>query len=352
MTISDKGVRVAIILNGLPYYKKTFYRKFFPVLREAFPIQVFETNAPLHGMELAHAAVRDGFSTILAAGGDGTLHEVVNGVLSAGPSLSQNPTIGLIPIGSGNDFARTMQLKSDVNHTINLIRAAFVKSVNVGKIVYSTVNGGSGERYFINVADIGMGPEVVKRVAITRKRFGGAVAYYKSIIETFLNFKPLTVTAATPSWTWTGKLRSLAVANGKYYGHGLCIAPDARPDDDMFDFFICGNVSVFDFIRYSGKLKHGEYLKVKHVEYKREKAVTFTSSKQCLIEGDGELLGILPATVSLTDTRINFLLHANKKGPPVKAVLYKKVFDYFFTTSVPAIMSCRPCFFSVKAAIR
>ena len=307
MTVSEKGVRVAIILNGLPYYRKRFYRKYFPALNEAFPIHIFETKEALHGIQLAQAAALDSFSIVLAAGGDGTLHEVVNGVLSASAAINHQPTIGLIPIGSGNDFARTMHLKSDVNHIIGLIRSASVRSVNVGKIVYSTADGGSGERYFINVADIGMGPEVVKRVASARKRLGGEVAYYKSIIETFLKFKPLTVTATTPSWKWTGKLRSLAVANGKYYGHGLCIAPDALPDDDTFDFFICGNVSVFDFIRYSGKLKHGKYLKVKHVEYKREKKVSFTSSKQCLIEGDGELLGVLPATVSLTDTKINFL---------------------------------------------
>ncbi|HYG04045.1 MAG TPA: hypothetical protein VD927_16480, partial [Chryseosolibacter sp.] len=210
-------------------------------------------------------------------------------------------------IGSGNDFARTMKLKADSQHIISLIKNSSGRLVNIGKITFTTTDGETDERYFINVADIAMGPEVVKRVASARKRFGSAIAYYKSIVETFLSFQPMTVTATTPEWTWTGKLRSLAVANGKYYGHGLCIAPGAQPDDDMFEFFICGNVSAFDFIRYSGTLKRNKYLRVKNVEYRAGREVHFTSMKPCLIEGDGELLGILPATVSLTDIRLNFV---------------------------------------------
>jgi diacylglycerol kinase family enzyme len=158
------------------------------------------------------------------------------------------------------------------------------------------------------VADIGMGPEVVKRVNESGRAFGSAVAYYKSIIATFFTYKPMVVKASTPEWTWEGKLRSLAVANGKYYGHGICIAPDAIPDDDIFNVFICGDVTVFDFIRHSETMKRGKHVKMPEVLYRETTAIQFSSNDPCMVEGDGEILGKLPATVELMNRKIDFLM--------------------------------------------
>jgi diacylglycerol kinase (ATP) len=148
----------------------------------------------------------------------------------------------------------------------------------------------------------------VRRVTDSGRAFGAEVAYYKSILSTFFHYQPMVVHASSNDWTWNGITRSLAIANGKYYGHGLCIAPDAKVDDDMFTAFICGNVSVLDFIIHSQKLKKGKHITLPEVSYRDTKSVSLTAESLCLIEGDGEILGKLPAKVELIDRKIDFLM--------------------------------------------
>jgi diacylglycerol kinase (ATP) len=163
-------------------------------------------------------------------------------------------------------------------------------------------------KFFINVADIGMGPEVVQRVSRASKVLGSALGYSLSILKTFARYRLVNVTARTNNWEWSGKLRSLAIANGKYYGHGLCIAPDAKVDDDKLDVFICGDVSVVDFIIQSENLKKGKFLSLPDVKYTHASEVFLTCDERCLIEGDGEVFGTLPATVRLSDRSVRMLL--------------------------------------------
>lgn len=111
----------------------------------------------------------------------------------------------------------------------------------------------------------------------------------------------------TPEWQWKNKLRTVAIGNGKFYGHGLCIAPDAKPDDGIFSSFICGNVSVLEFIWYSGDLKNSNKIVHSKVEYSSAKHIELASKTPCRVEADGELLGFLPATIDILPARIKFL---------------------------------------------
>jgi diacylglycerol kinase (ATP) len=300
---------IAIILNGISLYKKTFYKKFLPLIQERYKTDVFETNSRHDGILLSSkAAEKYRYDVILAAGGDGTLHQVMNGVLNGRETEPRLPVIGVIPIGSGNDFAKTAKITTDPGQLLHLLEKFQSTPVNIGKIIYQDFSGGRKERYFLNVADIGMGPEVVKRVLDSGRALGSEVAYYKSIIATFFKYRPMIVHASTLRWKWSGKLRSLAVANGRFYGHGLCIAPDARPDDDLFTVFICGDVSVIDFIKHSSTMKKQRHIQMDEVLYKEAISIELLSEKPCLIEGDGEILGQLPASVQLISRKLNFLM--------------------------------------------
>jgi diacylglycerol kinase (ATP) len=301
--------RIAIILNGLSLRKNLFYKKFLPVIRQDHTVDVFETLSRNDGIHLSRkAAEQYTYDVILAAGGDGTLHQVVNGVLQGRESDPKTPVIGIIPLGSGNDFAKTAGIKPDASQFLKLLMDFKPKQIDVGEIIYKDFSGKKAQRYFVNVADIGMGPEVVKRVVESTRVFGSEIAYYKSIISTFLNYTPMIVHATAFEWTWSGKCRSLAVANGKFYGHGMCIAPDALPDDRLFTVFICGNVSVLDFIWHSATLKRSGYIRIPEVKYLHSTAVELASENRCLIEGDGEVLGELPATIRLIKRRIPMLI--------------------------------------------
>jgi diacylglycerol kinase (ATP) len=302
---------IIVVLNGISLKKKLFYHEYLPALSEVFQVEVQETLSKNDARSLASKFTERYVDAIIAAGGDGTLNQVVNGILKDREDEAKLPAVGIIPIGSGNDFARGADLKLSVEQTMKLLSSFQPKPIDVGVVEFALQPGKVSEMnsaYFVNVADIGMGPEVVGKLLSSGRPFGSEVAYYKSILNTFLTYQPMVVKAVTPDWTWEGKLRTLAVANGKYYGHGLCIAPDAVMDDRMFSIFICGNVSVLDFIMHTGTLKKGRNILMDEVLYKTATSIEFSSSKPCPIEGDGEILGWLPARVRMIRKRLNFLI--------------------------------------------
>lgn len=300
-----------IILNGISLKKKLFYHDYLPAIAQIFNVEVHETVSKNDATILASKFTNHNIDVILAAGGDGTLHQVVNGILKGRENESKLPKVGDIPIGSGNDFARGAGMKISIDQTLKVFASYKTRPIDVGYIEFSVLPEGGHEKefsYFINVADIGMGPEVVGKVLSSGRPFGTEVAYYKSIINTFLTYKPMIVKAIANDWIWEGNLRTLAVANGKYYGHGLCIAPDAILDDRLFSVFICGNVSVFDFIMHTGTLRKGKHIHMDEVLYKTATAIEFTSESPCPVEADGEILGWLPAKVKMIERQMEFLI--------------------------------------------
>jgi diacylglycerol kinase (ATP) len=152
-----------------------------------------------------------------------------------------------------------------------------------------------------------MGPEVVKKVLDSGRPLGPAFAYYQSIIRTFFSYRPYTLHAKAQDWQWSGKVRTFAVANGKYYGHGLCIAPDAVLDDGVFDIFAAGNVSVLDFIIQSRPLKQGKRISHPQVSYKKASSVELYADHPGLVEADGEVLGWLPAQIEIIPKKLKLL---------------------------------------------
>jgi YegS/Rv2252/BmrU family lipid kinase len=216
--------------------------------------------------------------------------------------------MGLIPLGSGNDFARSLHIPNDAAAICEMITQMTVADIDVGKVFYTTGDNETEARYFLNVADVGMGPEVVKKVLSSGRPFGSEVAYYASIISTFFTFKPLMLKAVTPAWTWEQKMRTFAVANGKFYGHGLCIAPTAKINDGVFEVFACGDASALDFIIQSTPLKKGKRLNHPKVSYYHTDRIELSSDQPCLIEADGELLGTLPARIEMASRKLQFLV--------------------------------------------
>ena len=303
--------KAIVILNGISLKKKIFYHEYLPAISEIFEVETHETLSKNDAKSLASKFTEKYVDVIIAAGGDGTLNQVVNGMLKGREKAPKLPLIGVIPIGSGNDFVRGASLKANVDATLERFSQYKPTPVDVGVVEYSSRSGADAQTlssYFVNVADIGMGPEVVGKVLNSGRPFGSAVAYYKSILSSFVTYRPMNVTAITPDWTWQGRLRTLAIANGKYFGHGLCIAPDAILNDRRFSVFICGNVSVLDFIIHTGKLKKGKNVLVKDVFYKSTTSLDLSSDRPCPVEADGELLGWLPAKVRMIERQLGFLI--------------------------------------------
>ncbi len=302
-------MKIAIILNGISRKKRNVRGNILPLLQEKFSVELFETKSKDDAFTLAAHAVTKKFDLILAAGGDGTLHQVVNGILSKNEAAAHLPILGLLPIGTGNDFARSMGLKMNIPSLITSISKNQTREVNIGRVHFTNSKNHSEIQtcYFINVADVGMGSDVVKRISNQRKFLGIPYSYFLAILKTFFHYKLVQIKVVTPDWTWQGEARAIAVANGNYFGQGLCIAPDAKPDDGIFSTFICAKVSVLDFILYSIPLKQGKKVIHKEVQYGTCQQMELKSDGPCGIEADGEYLGVLPAKIEMVKTTVKFL---------------------------------------------
>lgn len=213
-------MKVLVILNGISQKRDYFLKKIYPSLQCDLAI----TEYAGHAEELAQKSDHE---IILSAGGDGTMSQVVNGVMKKGTQ----PVLGLIPLGSGNDLARSLRVKED--QIVSLLNSNKPRLVDIGEIKLNNKS-----RYFINECSIGMGPEVVKRIEGSS---GGnaSLKYLSAIISTFLTHKPQTIEVKATNYHWQGDARVLAVANGKAFGHSIYIAPDAEMDDGRLNMFLC-----------------------------------------------------------------------------------------------------------------
>lgn len=297
-------MKVAVILNGISRKKKIFYRIIYPLLQEKSDVTVFETQYPNHAKELAAQAVALNFEIILAAGGDGTLHQVLNGILTAG--ASELPSLGIIPLGTGNDFAKLCGFKPGGNNISGLLELNKPIPTDIGKISCINENGEPVTEYFINACSIGMGPDVVKRLQNSDRALGPLLTYLKAIIATFFTHQPQPLSVDAIHWQWSGNVRVFAVANGVSFGNSMYIAPDARPDDELLNTFLVGEVRLLKFLGLLQKIKTKTKINSRQIEYNSCTSLKLTSGETTLIEAEGELAGRLPAKIEVLPRMIKF----------------------------------------------
>lgn len=298
-------MKVAIILNGISRKKKFFYREILPALRQYADVHIFETQHAHHALELAAVAAREKFDCVLAAGGDGTLNQVLNGILK--DHGEHSPALGIIPLGTGNDFARMCGIKLDGNQIANLIARNDPRLTDLGKINCCLEHGEKATKYFVNVCSMGMGPEVVKRLMQSDRSLGPFITYLKAITATFFTHRPEEVLAKTTRWEWRGRMRVLAIANGQSFGNQMYIAPDAIPDDGLFSTFLAGDIPLLKFLLCLQKIKGKKKINDHQIIYNECSAIEITAPVPCAIEADGEWMGWLPMKIEILPKRIKFL---------------------------------------------
>ncbi len=294
--VNNKNNRLAKVLPGIEAYCK-----------QVFPgrVQFMYTLEAKHAIELALQAAENGCNYLIAIGGDGTLHELINGVMQSDIPANNYPALGLLPYGSANDFARTAGISNSSEDLMALIQSGSTQKIDIGKLVLQK----SGEiRYFINIAGIGLGPEVVQKLERSTSVFGPRFNYFKHIIKGFLSYTKKEVSCTSSTWKWKGKLLQMAVANGRFFGNAICIAPDARLTDGQFQVAIFGDLSIWDYLKNLSKLKKGVKIKHPEVSYLETQEIRLESKDPCGIEADGEYVGLAPATLSVLPDVIRFLM--------------------------------------------
>lgn len=293
--------KVGFILNGKSRSKKRFYRELNLArrnLRET-EFNVVETTEPGHAASLASEFINEGYTHLIAIGGDGTVHELINGIMK---NYSSEVIVGVLPFGSANDFVKSVKGPSNLRELFQSILEVKFTSIDIGKIEH-----GGGVSYFNNIADFGIGAEVVKRVNSSSKFFGARLTFFKAIVESFFSYVNKTIVCKTPEWTKEGKMNSVVVANGRFFGNGMCIAPNAELSDAQFEVVIIGDISTRDYLKNMNDVKVGKELNHPKVQYLSAKRLEISSTEKCGIEADGEFIGYTPATVSIEVEKIKLL---------------------------------------------
>jgi YegS/Rv2252/BmrU family lipid kinase len=295
--------KLIVILNGVSLKKKKFYDQILPGLATHYSVDVWETQHQEHALELGKKAAQEKPFGVLAAGGDGTLNQVLNGLFQA--NLSVFPTLGIIPLGTGNDFARLGSVASTHESIVKKIRSGG-QFTDVGVVRCLDKAGNQTTRYFINVASLGMGPAVVHELFKSNRALGRDLTYLKSTLKVFFTHPLDEVEVTTPDWTWRSKARVVAIANGQSFGGGIYIAPKAKPDDGSFSTFVAGDIPLLKFLWILQQMKAKRLTTDSRIQYNSAKELTLTSPQPCWIETEGELAGLLPATIKILPNAIRF----------------------------------------------
>lgn len=300
-------MKIAIVLNGISRKKQHFYQGIHEPLRKLFDVSVFETQHAQHAIELASKATLNRFDCILAAGGDGTLNQVLNGIMLHFKTTPQLPVIGIVPLGTGNDFARLCNIKPNADCLLTLLKKNKPRPIDIGRLECLNENGEKVVSYFLNACSVGMGPRVVERLMTSNRSLGPLLTYLKAIIATFFTHRPQSISVITSHWQWNGKVRVLAIANGQSFGNAMYIAPDASPDDGIFSTFIAGQIPLLRFLLLLQKIKKPRKINDSLLFYDSCTMAEIKALERCAIEAEGELMGVLPAKVEVLPRQINFL---------------------------------------------
>ncbi|RHN47047.1 putative diacylglycerol kinase (ATP) [Medicago truncatula] len=293
------------------------WRKLVPYLRSRLgkECNIFEslTSGPCHAIDITREAIREGADAVIAVGGDGTLHEVVNGFFWAGkPVTSQmnestrSTALGLIPLGTGSDFARTFGWKNDPCEAVERVARGLRSKIDVG-----VITGESCEHhYFVNIADIHLSAKAGFHAA-RYKRFG-KLCYVIGALQAFMGHQnhDLRVKFNEGEWVKCPQVTAVCVGNAKYFGGGMKITPNADPFTGNLEVVILQDFKWYDFVLKLHKLYNGTHLSVKNVSTRSVHSIEvedISGQGGIYIQSDGEHLGFLPKKISVLPAAVEMI---------------------------------------------
>jgi len=300
-----KRLKTQVIIN--PASAKGETRKRWGRIRESLrhfihDFQFEFTEKPLQASEITRSSLRAGTEMIIGVGGDGTLNEIANGFYEEGRPINSEAVLGIVPSGSGCDLMRSLNIPSNLEGAMAILKDTDGVPIDVGRVTFRGADGRMTSRYFLNVADFGLGGEVIQEV--NRRRLERrASSYVKCLVSTVMHYRPKKVRIHIDGNELPRDEYMIgAVANGRIFGKGMKIAPKARLDDGLFDTVLVKGMKLFEFFRQSWKLMNGSHLgyrKVDLIRGRRVEVVPEEGENPILLELDGEQPGTLPAVFEL-----------------------------------------------------
>jgi diacylglycerol kinase (ATP) len=282
------------------------------------PFTVAFTKGPGDGIDLARRSAESGRKLIIACGGDGTVNEVANGILLSGNDVE----MGVFPSGTGGDFRRTVRMPAEPREAARALKNGSTKKIDVGKVTYTDENGGSAERYFLNVSSFGLAAGVIGRVKsatsldwLPADNIRGRASFALSTLQEVVALQTTTARVKIDD----GEVRSIGtfnfcVANARFFGGGMKIAPKAKISDGFLDVVNIGDIRTAKIILNAYTLYRGTHLDLPEVKDTLAKRIEARplNGEQIPIEIDGELGGFLPAAWEIVPSALNL------RVPPLK----------------------------------
>lgn len=284
------------------------WRDVAETLGRAFPFDEAITEGPGDATRLVREALRGGAERIVAIGGDGTINEVVNGFFEDGVAIAPEASLAIVPYGTGGDFRKTIEVPKDLAQAAAVIAKNHRVKIDVGKLTYRTHDGEVATRMFANIASFGVSGVVDQLVNESGKKLGGRLAFL--------------LATARATWKYTNQrvhlvfdgkdrvdatINTVAVANGRYFGGGMLVAPNAELDDGAFDVVSIGDVGFAELLTSGRRVYKGTHLSMDKVSHRRAKVVEaepVDPGETVELDVDGENIGHLPARFEIVPSAL------------------------------------------------
>ncbi|HOU02246.1 MAG TPA: diacylglycerol kinase family lipid kinase [Bacteroidales bacterium] len=272
---------------------------------KGIPVVPKFTEKKLQAIEFARDAIGDGFRKIIAVGGDGTLNEVINGIFSQEYCPGKDISVGMIPVGTGNDWGRMFGIPLVYEAAVDVIKQNKLLLHDIGVLTYH--NGSEqNKRYFINIAGLGFEALVVRKTNRQKDRGrSNQTIYFFNLLTSLIAYKKTNVALEIDGRQYSAKIFSINVGNGRYCGGGMRQTPEALPDDGLLDITVIREMGRIEIIKNLKILYDGTILSHPKVDGYRSKNLKVTSEAILYAEADGESLGHTPVEFSIIPAAVN-----------------------------------------------
>jgi diacylglycerol kinase (ATP) len=295
-----KRHKTQVIVNPESNQGRT--RRRWNVIKEAIRSHFLEfkydfTEKPLQAIEISREAIRNGHDLIIGVGGDGTMNEIANGFFDNRKIINPESTLGILPSGTGCDLTKSLGIPAGLRDALRVITQASSAAMDVGRVTFRDNAGLETERIFLNVSDFGVGGEVVRRVN-ERRLQRKASSYVRCLVSAMVNYKSRRIRIRVDGRELPdGEYLIGAIANGRIFGKGMKVAPQARLDDGLFDLVLVKSMKFFEFCRHGWRIFTGTHLSHPKISLVRGGEIEALAEEggDVLLELDGEQLGTLPA---------------------------------------------------------
>lgn len=275
---------------------------------EGIPFDVVFSKAPLHAIVLAEEGIANGYKDIVAVGGDGTLNEVANGVLRQQYCPASEINLGMITVGTGNDWARMVSIPTSFSSAIKVLKEKNTRVQDVCKVTFGT-NGSTSERFFVNLAGIGFDAEVVRRT--NQEKMNGhsnSMIYLWYLLTTLFSYRSTHLQIKAEDRERNGEYFDISIGIGKYNGGGMMTVPYAIADDGLLDVTLIRKIGKWEVIRSLPLLFNGKIERNKKVEIFRTRSIEVKSDPPVHLEADGESLGTSPFRFEIVPSALRVIV--------------------------------------------